>query len=201
FGENTVKTEEEFRNRVREKLLIALEDESKNKMRKDIVEAHINKLKIKLPDAFLKRWIIENSKKEIAPEKLEEEYERYAEGLKWQLFETKVIAENGLQLEKEEVMAYTKSLIAQQMKQYGQEEIKDEQLTQTAEQLLQKEEESQNIINRLYDKKLIELYKNTCTFKHKTVSYDDFINLATQKSKKFKLFDNISNIINPKNAR
>ncbi len=201
FGKDVIKTESEFRDKVKDEIAKMLMVESENKMRKDIVHSIINKLKIKIPDEFLKRWIAAHEKRKLTKEELEKEYEQYVDSLKWQLIENKIIEENGLQLQREEIVAYTKSLINQQMAQYGQTLENDAKIDEIAEQMLQKEEESRKIIGRLYDKKFIDFYKSTCTFKHKEVSYDEFINLATGKSKKFKLFDNISNLINPKNAR
>ena len=43
------------------------------------------------------------------------------------------------------------------------------------------EEERKKIYNQLYDLKTMALYKEKFTLKHKEVTYDEFVKLATEK--------------------
>ena len=86
YGAGEAKNEEEFRAKVNgdlNKMFIADIDRL---LKDEISKNLIKKLKIKLPDNFLKKWIL-SSNKESKKEDIEKEYDRYAEGLKWQLIE------------------------------------------------------------------------------------------------------------------
>ena len=62
-----------------------------NKMIDELVAA----VKFELPDAFMKRWIIENSQGKITAEEVEKNYENdYIKGLRWQLIEDTIVKAN-----------------------------------------------------------------------------------------------------------
>ena len=57
----------------------------------------------------------------------------------------------------------------------------DEQLTETANRVLQNEEEARNIYMMMYDNKLMTLYKDSFKLKEKEIGYDDFVKVAYDK--------------------
>ena len=62
-----------------------------NKMIDELVAA----VHFDLPDAFMKRWIVENSRGEVKAEDVEKNYEKdYAKGLRWQLIEDAIVKAN-----------------------------------------------------------------------------------------------------------
>ena len=99
--------------------------------------------------------------------KIEKEYDMYAKSLQWQLIENKIIEANEIKVEFDEVIDYTKGLLTQQMQSMGMPANDDEQLTQTAQSILQNQEEARRIYGALYDSKLMEVYKNNCKLKEK----------------------------------
>ena len=181
YGPNAVKDETEFRAKVSDELGKGLSVDADRKLKADIQEKLIEKLKLKLPDTFLKRWIVASNEKPISAEQVEEEYDDYAKGLKWQLIENKIIKSNDIQVTPEEVVEHTKGLLKQQMAGMGLPDNNDDELTETANRVLQNEEEARNLYMMMYDTKLMELYKNSIKLKEKEVSYEDFIKLAYNK--------------------
>ncbi|MEA1877429.1 MAG: trigger factor, partial [Bacteroidota bacterium] len=86
YGPDQVKSEEEFRQKIKEDLQAQFDRESLYKFHIDTKEKLVNKTNIELPDEFLKRWMLATSKDEkMTKESLEEEYPRFGEDLKWQL--------------------------------------------------------------------------------------------------------------------
>ena len=181
YGPGNVKDVKEFRAKVSEELGRGLSVDADRKLKADVQEELIKKLKLDLPDEFLKRWIVASNEKPITPEQIEAEYDDYAKGLKWQLIENKIIKDNDVKVEHEEVIEHTKGLLAQQMAGMGMPNNDDEQLTETANRVLQNEEEARNIYMMMYDNKLMTLYKNSFKLKEKEISYDDFVKLAYEK--------------------
>ena len=181
FGPNAVKTEAEFRAKISEELSKGLIVDSDRKLKADIQNKLLDKLKLSLPDEFLKRWIVASNEKPISQEQVETEYEEYAKGLKWQLIENKIIKDNDIKVSNEEVLAHTKDLLVQQMAGMGMPTDNDEELTATANRVLQNEEEAKNIYAMMYDNKLMELYKSSFKLKNKEVGYDDFVKIVSKK--------------------
>jgi trigger factor len=181
FGEGAVKSEKEFRDKIAEELNKGLIADSDRKLKADVQDALMDSLKLKLPDTFLKKWIKASNEKPITDEQIEAEYDMYSKSLQWQLIENKIIEANEIKVEFEEVIAYTKGLLTQQMQSMGMPANDDEQLTQTAQSVLQNQEEARKIYGMLYDSKLMDLYKSTCKLKEKQVSLEEFEKLLAKQ--------------------
>ena len=67
------------------------------------------------------------------------------------------------------------------MQQYGQMQTDDKQLSDIAENILKNEEERKKISNQLFDEKTLLIYKDLFKLNQKSISYDDFVKLATEK--------------------
>ena len=159
---------------------MSLVTESDRKLKADIQTEFLEKLKLSLPDSFLKRWIQASNEKPVTPEQIEEEYDQYAQGLKWQLIENKLIEKNEVKVSHEEVVEHTKGLLAQQMASMGMPTNNDEELTETANRVLQNQEEAKNIYMMMYDQKLMDVYKTTFKIKEKEVSYEEFVKIISK---------------------
>jgi len=193
FGEGKIKSEAEFRQKMTEELKKELDKEAEWKLKKDIIDSLIEKLKLSLPDEFLKRWLKAASSKEENKEPLndgqiEKEYENYSKGLKWQLIMNKIMKENNINVASDELLNHTKSLLQKQFATYGMPLEDNEKLNEYAQRLLGNKEESQRIHDELVDQKVSSFFKSTFTIKNKAVAYDEFVKLATEKPKKFNLF-------------
>jgi len=181
YGVGNLKSEGEFRNRIKEELEKGLSVDVDRKFKTDVQDNLLDKLNLSLPDEFLKRWIVASNEKPITQEQIENEYDEYAKGLKWQLIENKIITNNNVKVETEEVIEYTKGLLKQQMESMGMPAPEDKELVETANRILQNQEEARNIYGMLFDTKLIALFKDKFKLKEKEVSYDDFIKIVYNK--------------------
>ena len=181
FGKDAVKNEKEFKVKIKEEVEKSFVGESDNKLKNDIILRLIDKIKLELPDKFLKKWLVQTNENGLTAEQVETEYEQYSKSLKWQLIENKIIKDNDLEVKNEDVVAHTKELIVQNFAQYGQPAPEDKKLDEIATQVLTNEEERKKVYNQLYDKKTLALYKEKFKLTEKTVSYDEFVKLASEQ--------------------
>lgn len=180
FGEGEVKTEEEFRARLKANIEESFKVDSQHLFKREVMKSLENKLKLSLPDEFLKRWIKLSNEEPIENEELEKQYPDYAKGLVWQLIQNKLVDELEVKVGADEVMDYTKMLVANNFKQYGMPAPGDEELTDYAKNALQNQDEMRKIHERLYDIKLMEKIKETASIKEVSLSYEKFVELAEQ---------------------
>ena len=178
FGEGTVKDEKELRARVKTDLEGMFMNDSDRMLTRTVYESLLEKTKFDLPDAFLKRWIKLSNEKDISDEQIEAEYEGYSKGLKWQLIQGNIFKTNDIKLENEEVMSYTKGLLVSNYAQYGMPAPDDKELTASAMQVLQNQEEANRIYDMLAEQKLTTYFKETVKLNDKEISYDDFVEMA-----------------------
>ena len=150
-------------------------------LKNDVVTYFIDKLKLKMPDEFLKRWLLKTSEQPITIEVLDKEYDMYAKSLQWQLIENKVMEIFNVKVTQDDVLAHAKKLISIQMKQYGQPEGDDKQLTDIANNILKNEEERKKIYDQIFDERTLKVYKENFKLTEKSISYDQFVKLASEK--------------------
>ncbi|CAI8258469.1 MAG: Trigger factor [Cryomorphaceae bacterium] len=181
YGEGTVKDVKEFKAKVQEEAEGQFVGESDRMLKNDIVTYFIEKLKLQMPDDFLKRWLVQTSEQPITMEMLATEYDMYAKSLQWQLIENKILENYEVKVTQDDVLNQTKKLIGSQMKQYGQPEGDDAQLTDIATNILKNEEERKKIYDQIFDERTLVVYKENFKLTEKNVTYDEFVKLASGK--------------------
>jgi trigger factor len=180
YMDGEVKTEEDLRNRVKSDLESMFSKDSERILTRDVYQYLINETKVEFPEEFLKRWIKLASEKPIGDEDLDKEFDAYLKSLKWQLIQTKIFKDNNIQLNTQEVLEYTKSLLVGNYSQYGIPAPDDAELTETAKRLLKDKEQANGIYDRLAEQKLTEFFKNTVKLNTKAISYDEFVEIASK---------------------
>ena len=181
FGEGVIKNEKELEERVKSDLSGMFANDSDRILTRDVYETLIEKTKIELPDGFLKRWIKMSNEKEITDEQIEAEYDGYAKGLKWQLIQGNIFKTNDIKLDNQEVIDFTKGLLVSNYAQYGMPAPEDKELTASAMQVLQNQEEANRVYDMLAEQKLMTYFKETVKLNEKEISYDDFVKLAEKR--------------------
>ena len=150
-------------------------------LKNDVVLYLVDKIKFDLPDEFLMRWLVKSSEKPLTLDQVKVDYPQYSKSLKWQLIENKILEDNNVKINNEDLIDFTKKLVQRQMQQYGQTQTDDKQLSDIAENILKNEEERKKISNQLFDEKTLLIYKDLFKLNQKSISYDDFVKLATEK--------------------
>ena len=181
YGPGAIKDEKEFKAKVKSEAEAQFAGESDRMLKNDVVTYFVDKLKLAMPNEFLKRWLVQTSEQPITMEMLETEYDMYAKSLQWQLIENKILENHSIKVTQDDVLAHTKVLISAQMKQYGQPEGDDKQLTDIATNILKNEEERKKVYDQIFDERTLAVYKENFKLTEKSVSYDEFVKLASGK--------------------
>lgn len=178
FGEGTVSSEEELREKISSDLERMFANDSDRLFSQKVSDTLIEKTDFELPEDFLKRWIMASNEKEISMEELEADFDNYKKSLKWQLIQNKIIKDNEIKVENEEILDYTKGLLINQFAQYGMPAPDDAALEDQAKSVLQNKEEANKIYDNVYGMKMLNFFKNTVKLDEKSMPYDDFIKVA-----------------------
>lgn len=180
FGPGTVTDEKGLRDRVKADLDGMFVNDSDRMLTRSVYDSLLEKTEVEFPDAFLKRWIQMSNETEISMEQIEADYDNYRKGLKWQLIQSSIFKANDIKLENEEVIEFTKGLLVNNYAQYGMPAPGDEELTASANQVLQNREEANRVYDMLAERKLTTYFKETVKLNEKEVSYDEFTEMAKQ---------------------
>ena len=145
----------------------------------EVTKTIIKKLKLKLPDEFLKKWIL-SSNKEATKEQIDSDYEKYADGLKWQLIENSIIKDQNIKVEGSELLNFAMELIGNQYAQYGMMIPGEDELKKAAQNVLSNQEEARKLNDMIYDRKVMDYLKNTLKITDKEISHEDFVKKSAE---------------------
>ncbi|MCB0771788.1 MAG: trigger factor [Flavobacteriales bacterium] len=178
FGEGAVADEAEFRTKVKEGLEGMFRNDGERIFKREVIKALAAKARLELPDAFLKRWISMTSEQPIEEDRLEGEYPDYAESLRRQLVEDRIVEKYGLEAKGEEIGEFAARHIAGQFAQYGLPAPEEDRLREMAGRMLADRKQVTDMRNTIVERKLITHFKAMLSPKEKRMSMDEFINLA-----------------------
>ena len=174
MGEGAVKSEEEFRAKVKESLAAQFVNDSDYKFMLDVRTYLTGKVgKLEYPDALLKRIMrLNNADKD---EKfVEENYDKSIEELTWHLIKEQLVKTYEIKVEQADVMEAAKEMTRMQFAQYGMVNVPDEVLENYAKEQLKKKEQVDGQVNRTVEHKLGQAIKTVVKLNAKTVSLDEF---------------------------
>ena len=175
FGPDVVKTEEELRARIGDDAEKQFQTQADQQLLNAVTEYLVENTKFDLPAEFLKKWLAVAGEKPMTPEQATEEYEKSEKGLRYQLIEGKVLKENDIKLDFEELKEFTKGFVKAQMAQYGQLNPEEKELDDIVQRVLGNQDEAKRLQEQLVSQKLLTFYKENITFKIKEVNYEKFV--------------------------
>jgi len=175
FGKDVVKTETEFKDKLKADIEKQFEQQADQQLLNAITESLIENTKFDLPDVFLTKWIAVSGEKPLTDEEAKAEYDRSEKGLRYQLIETKIIKDNNLNLSMEELRDFAKGFIKMQMAQYGNANPEEKQLDDIANRILENKDETKRLSEQLMQQKMLDFFKTNAKLKTKEITFDDFV--------------------------
>lgn len=181
FGEGSVKSEEEFRARIKEQLQQQFAQDSEFRFLID-VRQHLEKRigDLEWPDALLKRIMRANN-----PDKeenfVEENYAGSVKELEWHLIKEQLADQTGIKVEQSDVLETAKEQTRAQFAQYGMANVPDEVIERYANEQLQKEQHLDDLVARTVERKLRVALKDVVKLQEKTISIEEFNKLFEKK--------------------
>lgn len=106
-----IKTEEEFNNAVKVEIENYYNQQSNNQVHDQIYHYLIDHTQMEFPADFLKRWLQTGGEKPKTAEEAAAEYPSFVNQLKWTLITTKLISENQITVEPDEIKEFAKQQI------------------------------------------------------------------------------------------
>ena len=152
-----------------------------NKMIDELVAA----VHFDLPDAFMKRWIVENSRGEVKAEDVEKNYEKdYAKGLRWQLIEDAIVKANPeLIITDEELKQFVLKQIFPGIDYATLEDDMKANLDKIAANYLKNEQQVSQLKNQLADVKMTQFLKGKMNINFAETTSTDFMKKLEEERK------------------
>ncbi len=172
FPGGEVKSEEEFRGKVKSLIADQFKKDSDYKFLLDTRKYITEKVgKLEFPEEKLKKILLANTGDQA---KVDAQFDKSIEELTWHLIKEKLVEQNGVKVDDEDVRNMAKEVTRMQFAQYGMLNIPDEYLENSVKEMLKKRETVDNLIDRCIEVKLGVALKDKVTLNEKSVSAEDF---------------------------
>ena len=174
FGEGTVTSEEQFEEKVEERIKANHTQEANYRFGSDVRKYFVEKAKIELPEAFLKRWLVYANDGKYTPEDVEKEFPGFVEDFKWQLTRGYLMNKLGLKVEQKDIQEAAESFVAYQYAMYGMGNVPEDLIKNSARNVLEDENQVRRLEEQVEDNKTIAAIREAVTLQTKKISEDKF---------------------------
>ncbi|MDE5807359.1 MAG: trigger factor [Muribaculaceae bacterium] len=177
FGRDDIKTEEEYKNAVKELIEGALANDSNYRFSLDAKKAIMDAVgDLTLPDDVLKAFLMEQNEG-LNNENIDEEYVRMRPELIWELVKEAIAAQFEVKVTEEDALDTARLIARQQLAQYGMMNVPEESLDRYAHEILKDKKAAQQIYNQTGDLKLFDAIRDGVTTDDKEVTVEEFNDL------------------------
>ena len=175
FGKDVIKSVTELKARIKADAEKQFVQQSDQKLLNDVTEYLVENTKFDLPSEFLQKWLQTVGEEPLTELQAKEEYEKSEKSMRYQLIESKLIVDNNLQVNFEELKAFAGEMIKGQMAQFGQLNPSDKEVEDIVARVLSNQDEVKRMSEQLTSQKLLNFYKENANLKVKKLAYDAFV--------------------------
>ena len=174
YGEGTVTSEEQFEEKILERIKASHEQEANYRFGADVRKFYVEKAALVLPEAFLKRWLVYANEGKFTAEQVEKEFPAFLEDFKWQLVRGRIMQQFDLKVTEADIQAAAESYVAYQYAMYGMAGVPENLIKSSAENMLQDENQRRRLEEQCEDNKSIARVREEVTLQTKKISMDKF---------------------------
>ena len=174
FGEGAVTSEEQFMEKVVERIRANYTQEANYRFAADVRKYFVDKANIELPEAFLKRWLVYANDGKYTAEEVEKEFPGFVEDFKWQLTRGYLMQKLGLKVEKADIEQAAESYVAYQYAMYGMGNVPQDLIKSSARNVLEDENQVRRLEEQVEDNKTIGTLREKVSLQTKKISEEKF---------------------------
>lgn len=174
FGEDKVHNEEEFMAAIEERLVANYKQEADYRLSKDLRDYLVKKADVKLPEAFLKRWLLKANEGKFTAEEIDKEFPAFLDGYVWQMVRESLMEDYKLKIEKDDIQEAAEAFASYQYAMYGMPNVPADMLKDYASRMLKDENQLRRIVESVEEQKIFTAVKEVITLSSKKISVDKF---------------------------
>jgi len=180
---NEITNEEELRQRIRDNYNIESIAQSEQKFVDDTFDILIKNTKFDLPSEFIKKWLQYASEEPLTAEQVEKAYNNTEKHLRYQLIEEKIIKENNLKIEPENIKIFANVIAEVELRKSDKGNITQKQIDEKAKNMLSDKKEFKHLIKTMLYERMLDLFLEKSEPKVIEVTQDEFIEIYEKEKK------------------
>ena len=179
-----VATEADFRNKIKEEIEVHWNNQSRNQVHDQVYHELVDHTEIKFPEGFLKKWLKTQSnspEKDPAPksdEQVDEEFPTFLNQLKWTLISDKIVQDNTIQVQPDEIRNFAKQQLLGYMGNMGTNAEDQPWVNDYIERMMKDRKYMEDAYNRIQAQKIFEWAEAQVKPTEKEISAEDFTKMV-----------------------
>ena len=178
FPNQEIKTDADFREKIKAELQAQWDNESRNQLHHTLYHNLLDHTHIDFPADFLKRWLKTQGQEgqQKTDEEVEQEFPTFLNQLKWSLISDKLIQENDIKVEQEDIRQFAKQQLLGYM---GMGALDEEQdwVRDYIDRMMKDRKYVEDAYNRLQSQKLFEWAETKVNAAETPVTKEEFIHM------------------------
>lgn len=179
YPDKDVKTEVDFRIKIKEEIEAYWDAQARNQLQHMAYHELLDKTQIDFPEEFLKKWIKTQGEKEKTDEDAEKEFPVFKNQLKWTLISDKIITENNIQVQPDELRNFAKQQLFGYM---GVGTVNEDQpwVKDYIDKMMKDRKYMEDAFNRIQSQKIFEWAESMITPVVKEISMEEFVKMQEE---------------------
>ncbi|GGB06699.1 trigger factor [Puia dinghuensis] len=174
-----IATEAAFRDAVKDDIQAYWDGQSRNQLQHTLYHVLLDQTKIEFPEDFLKRWMQTSGEKPKSQAEVEQEFPSFANQLKWTLIVDKVVNDNSIEVDPEDIRAFAKQQLFGYM---GMPAGGEEQpwVADYVQRMMQDRKFVEDTVHRIQTEKVFNWAETQIHPTDKPISKDEFQHLVEE---------------------
>lgn len=170
-----ITTAEDFRAEVKKEIENYYAQQARNQIHDQIYHHLVDHTKMEFPENFLKRWLQTGGEKQKTAEEAEQEYPTFINQLKWTLVSSKLVADNKIEVQPDDIREFAKQQLFSYMGgQLGALGDNQQWVDDYANRMMQDRKYVEESYHRISTEKLFGLLETQVTAKEESISAEAF---------------------------
>ena len=168
------KSDEDIAKEASDRLESQYKNEAEWRLSKDIRDYFVGKADVKLPEEFLKRWLLVANAGKITKEDVDKEFDGFLADFKWQLVRGYLMKKFELKIEENDIREAAKAFVTYQYAMYGLGNVPEEMINEAVVNVLQDQKQVERMVEQVEDSKVMAKIKEIITVKATKITSEKF---------------------------
>jgi trigger factor len=181
YPNGEVKTEADFRNKIKEEIQIYWDNQARNQLQHMAYHELLDGTQIDFPESFLKKWMQTQGEKEKprTAEEAEKEFPVFKNQLKWTLISDKIVREKNIEVKPEEIKDFAKQQLFGYM---GMQSAGEDQpwVENYIDKMMQDRKYVEDAYNRIQGQRVFEWAETQVKPVEKEIAMEDFVKMQEE---------------------
>ena len=179
-----VKSEADFRNKVKEEIQAHWNNQARNQIHDQIFHELTDHTTIQVPEGFLKKWVktqgasAESRTNDKSDEQVEKEFPMFLNQLKWTLITDKIVRDNAIQVNQDELRQFARQQLFGYMGGSASDMQDQPWVNDYVEKMMKDRKYTEDAYTRIQTQKIFEWAETQVKPVDKEISAEDFNKMA-----------------------